>query len=324
MNSTTRRQLLAEIASLYYKEKLTQSQIGRNLGYSRSAISRLLTEAERAGIVEVTIKYPLSRDLILERYLKDKYHLDAVYVVESGKTSYQSTLQVLGQMGALYLEQSLKDNMVIGIGWGTSLAETVNHLPYLPLADMQVVQVLGSVGGRSDPQVDGPGVASNLASRMSAAYHILHSPLFLDSEEACETLKAQKQIAQTLDEGINSDIVLLGIGTVEIDPLYSSIYRSGFMSESDIMEVQRLGSLANFCGLLLDQDGQIIDSEFNRRMMAADLRELRKCAGKIIGIAGGETKSRAIQSVLNGKWLDVLITDTAAVHPILEIPPSYG
>ena len=40
MDNTTRRQLLAEIASLYYKEKMTQSQIGRKLGYSRSAISR--------------------------------------------------------------------------------------------------------------------------------------------------------------------------------------------------------------------------------------------------------------------------------------------
>ena len=87
-------------------------------------------------------------------------------MVEPGKTSYQSTLQVLGQMGSLYLEQTLKDSMVIGIGWGTSLAETVNNLPFLPLNDMRVIQVLGSVGGRSDPQVDGPGVASTMASRV--------------------------------------------------------------------------------------------------------------------------------------------------------------
>ncbi len=318
MDNTTRRQLLAEIASLYYKEKMTQSQIGRKLGYSRSAISRLLTEAEGQGIVEITIKYPLSRDLILERFLKEKYHLEAAFVVESGKTSYQSTLQVLGQMGSLYLEQSLKDNMVIGIGWGTSLTETVNHLPYLPLTGMQVVQVIGSVGGRSDPQVDGPGVASNLASRMSAAYHILHSPLLLDSELACKTLKSQKQIAQTLDTGVNSDMVLLGVGTIEVDPYYSSIYRSGFMSENDIMDVQRLGGVSNFCGLMLDQNGQVLDSEINRRMMAVDLKQLRNRCGKIVGIAGSEKKSRAIQSVLNGKWLDVLITDTAAVHPILD------
>ena len=113
-------------------------------------------------------------------------------------------------------------------------------------------------------------------------------------------------------------MVLLGIGTVELDPYYSGIYRSGFMSESDIMEVQRLGGVANFCGLMLDENGKILDSELNHRIMAVDLKQLRKRCGKIVGIAGSEKKSQAIKSVLNGKWLDVLITDTAAVHPILE------
>ena len=318
MDSSTRRQLLAEIATLYFKEKMTQSQIGRRMGYSRSAISRLLTEAEGQGIVEINIKYPLSRDAVLERYLKEKYHLEAAFVVDTGLTSYQTTLQVLGRMGAMFLEQALKDNMVIGIGWGTSLSETVKSLPYLSLSDVHVIQVLGSVGGRSDPHVDGPGVAANFASRLNAEYHILHSPLFLDNEDACETLKAQKQIAETLEEGIHSDMALLGIGTVEVDPLMSSIFRSGFMTEEDIMEVKDLGGVGNFCGLMLDENGQVLDSEVNRRIMAVDLKELRENCGQIVGIAGGMKKSRAIESVLNGKWLDVLITDTAAVHPILQ------
>jgi DNA-binding transcriptional regulator LsrR (DeoR family) len=104
MDNSNRRQLLAEIATLYYKEKMTQSQIGKRMGYSRSAISRLLTEAEEHGIVEVTIKYPLSRDSILERRLKEKYHLETAFVVNSNDSSYQVTLQILGNMGAFYLE----------------------------------------------------------------------------------------------------------------------------------------------------------------------------------------------------------------------------
>ena len=318
MDSNTRRQLLAEIATLYFKEKMTQSEIGRRMGYSRSAISRLLTEAEGQGIVEINIKYPLSRDSVLERILKEKYHLETAFVVDTLPTSYQSTLQVLGRMGAMFLEQALKDNMVIGIGWGTSLSETVKSLPYLSLSDVRVIQVLGAVGGRSDPHVDGPGVAANFASRLNAEYHVLHSPLFLDNEEACQTLKSQKQIASILEEGTHSDMALLGVGTVEIDPLISSVYRSGFMSEEDILEVKRLGGVSNFCGLMLDRNGQVLNSEVNHRIMAVDLKELRANCGKIIGIAGGEQKSQAIESVLNGKWLDVLITDTAAVHPILQ------
>ncbi len=317
MDSDTRKQLLAEIATLYYKEKKTQSQIGRRLGYSRSAISRLLTEAEEQGIVEITIKHPLSRDSMLERRLKEKYHLDAAFVVNSGDTSYSDAQQLVGRMGAFFLEQSLKDGMTIGIGWGISLSEVVRSLPHLPLSDIHVVQVLGSVGGRSDPHVDGPGVAANFANKVNARYHILHAPLFLDNEDACTTLKAQKQIAETLEEGVRADIALLGIGTIEVDPLYSSIYRSGFLVEEEIRAVMQQGGLGNFCGMILDGNGKIMNNEISPRTMAVDLKRLRKYCGRIVGVAAGEKKSKAIESVLNGNWLDVLITDSAAVRPIL-------
>jgi DNA-binding transcriptional regulator LsrR (DeoR family) len=317
MDSDTRRQLLAEVATLYYKEKRTQSQIGRRLGYSRSAISRLLTEAEHQGIVEITIKYPLSRDSLLERRLKDKYNLEAAFVVNSGE-SYETTLQLVGRMGAFFMEQVLKDETVVGIGWGTSISEIVRYLPYMPLTGVHVVQVIGAVGGQSNPHVDGPGVATNFANKINADYHILHSPLFMDSDAACKTLKQQIQIAETLDKGVNANLALLGIGTIEVDPLYSSIYRSGFMSEGEVLEVKEKGGVGNFCGAILDGNGKILDHSINHRTMAVDLVRLRENCKMIVGVAAGEKKHKAIESVLNGNWLDVLITDSAAIHPILE------
>lgn len=317
MDSTTRRQLLAEIASLYYTERKTQSQIGKSFGYSRSAISRMISEAEETGIVEITIKHPIKREPSAERRLREKYNLEAAFVINPGNTSYQNTLQILGRAGAMFLEQLLKDNMTIGIGWGTSVSEVVKALNSMPLKNVRVVQVIGSVGGRSDPLVDGPGVASSLATRLNASYFILHSPVYLDSIEACKTLKMQKQIAETLKEGLNSDITLLGIGTVEIDPLFSSIFRSGFMDEQEIKTLRQQGGLVNFCGLILDQEGRILENEVNQRAMTVDLARLRANGSKMIGIAAGVKKSGAIEAVLKGNWLDVLITDSAAVQPIL-------
>lgn len=56
--SETRLRLLTRVAELYYEQGLTQEGISAELGYSRSAISRLLTEAREVGIVEITIHYP--------------------------------------------------------------------------------------------------------------------------------------------------------------------------------------------------------------------------------------------------------------------------
>ena len=52
--------------------------------------------------------------------------------------------------------------------------------------------------------------------------------------------------------------------------------------------------------------------------MAVDIQRLRSNGCKIIGIAAGLKKSCAIEAILNGNWLDVLVTDSMAAMPILE------
>jgi len=318
MDTDTRRQLLADIASLYYTDKKNQAEIARIAGCSRSAISRMLTEAEELGIIEITIKYPLQRDTNLENRLRKKYSLDAVFVVKSGLSDYSHNLNLVGRLGATYLQQKLSDGMAIGIGWGSTLFELVNALPLLPYSDIQVVQVIGALGGKSDIRVDGADLAANLANKLNASCQILHSPLFLDSEPACQSLKKQKQISSTLELGYQSDIVLLGIGTIEVDPLFSSIFRSGFLNEEEVVEVKTQGGVGNFCGVILDVNGKILDIELTRRTMAVDIHRLRSNGGKIVGIAAGSQKSHAIEAVLNGNWIDVLVSDSMAVFPILE------
>lgn len=316
MVKETRRQLLADIATFYFKEKKTQSQIARSFGYSRSAISRLLHEAEQEGIIEITINYPLLRDPALERRLKDKYHLKAAFVNNAGQADYAHTLQMVGKLGALYLEQNLRDGMVVGIGWGTSLYDLVNSLPYLPLSNVRVVQVIGASGSKSDAHIDGPDLAALLAGKLNADHQFLHSPLFLDTDEACKSMKSQKQIRDTLNLANQSDLVLLGVGTIEVDSKYSSIFRSGFLTEKEILEVKTNGGVGNFCGVIIDEHGNVMDIDINRRVMAVDLHTLRSNGRKIVGVAAGSRKSKAIEAVLSGGWLDVLITDQSAVKSI--------
>ena len=317
MDIDTRSQLLAEIASLYFIEKKTQAEIARISGYSRSAISRMLTEAEELGIIEIAIKYPLLREKELERGLQEKFSLGSAFVINSGLTDYFHNISLVGRLGAAYFQKNIVDGMVIGIGWGTSLFELVNALPFLHMSNIQVVQVIGALGGKSDGRVDGPDLAALLASKLNASHKFLHSPLFLDSENACRSMKDQKQIKSTLELGYLSDIVLLGIGTIDADRLYSSIFRSGFVDEQDVESIKAQGGVANFCGVILDENGNILDNDLNKRTMAVDIQRLRMNGCKIFGVAAGSQKSQAIKAVLNGNWLDILITDSSAVLPIL-------
>ena len=318
MEELSRRQLLAEIASLYYIEKKTQAKIGKDLGYSRSAISRLLLEAEKEKIVKIAIDYPIQRDSYLEHRLVNEFDLEAAYVIKRGQYTYDQALRMVGRVGAMYLEQHLRGGMVIGIGWGTAVFEVVNAFTYLPLENVRVVQVMGAIGSKNNPQIDGPEIASFLASKLNASYQVLHSPLFLDSEVACSSLKSQKQICETFSLAYQSDFVLLGVGTIDIDPMFSSIFRSGFMNEKEVMDIKKKGGIGNFCGIIIDEKGQIMNIDINHRTMAVDLNKLKNSKGKIIGVAAGYEKYEAIKAVLNGRWLDVLITDQMAVNSILN------
>ncbi|MCD6356257.1 MAG: hypothetical protein J7L66_03130 [Anaerolineaceae bacterium] len=317
MDSDTRRQLLADIASFYYIEKKTQVEIAQFSGYSRSAISRMLTEAEELGIIEINIRYPLLRDNNLERRLKEKYSLEMAFVMKSGLADYSYTLRQVGRLGSTYLQQILEDNMTIGIGWGSSLYELVNSLPAISLSNVRVVQVIGATGGKSDRRIDGPDLADLLASKLGADHQYLHSPAFLDDEFATQSLKEQRQIRETLDLGYQSDIVLLGIGIIEVDPLFCSILRTGYLNEEEIKYVKESGGMCNFCGVVMDSRGQVLDIEVNRRSVAVDVYRLRESGCKLIGIAAGSRKAKAIKAVLEGNWLDVLITDNVAAAQII-------
>ena len=319
MDTDTRNQLLADIASLYYLEKKTQAEIARIYGYSRSAISRILTEAEESGIVEINIKFPLLRDKELESRLQKRFPQSNAFVIKTESTDYAHNIELVGRLGAYQIQDKLKDEMIVGIGWGTSLFELVNALPVLRKSKIQVIQVIGASGGKSDTNVDGPDLAALLARKLNATHKFLHSPLFLDSENALISLKNQKQIKSTLELAYQSSIVLLGVGTIDADPVYSSLFRSGFLDEQEVVAIKNQGGVANLCGVILDENGRILENELNRRTMAVDMERLKLNGCKLIGIAVGSKKSQEIEAVLRGSWLDILFTDSLTARQILEL-----
>ena len=66
---------LADVAQQYYLEDLTQEQIARRLGVSRSQVSRMLKEARERGIVEIRIHHPLRTVPALQQTLLNAFPL---------------------------------------------------------------------------------------------------------------------------------------------------------------------------------------------------------------------------------------------------------
>src|SRR5690349_20542405 len=89
--------VLLAAARLYYVENRSQAEIAAVLGTSRSNVSRMLTEAQRQGIVEIRIVDPSGRSQDLERELRTMFGLADVRVALRGRGS---SAKVEAQVGA--------------------------------------------------------------------------------------------------------------------------------------------------------------------------------------------------------------------------------
>src|SRR3972149_9600178 len=91
-----RDQLLARVASFYYEDGQTQQEISLKWGFSPSSISRMLTEARQAGIVEIHVHHPLERNSALEQRLQAEFNLCEVRVLQGSGLPHPQMLRRLG------------------------------------------------------------------------------------------------------------------------------------------------------------------------------------------------------------------------------------
>jgi deoxyribonucleoside regulator len=309
-----RTQLLASVATLYYEDGLTQLEIARRTGYSRSAISRLLTEAKDQGIVEVRIHYPLHRALELERQLQDLFDLDDVFVISAASLEYDRMLRLIGRAAASYLEDNAPEGGVLGVSWGTALYEVVSALRPRNVPGLKVVQMIGAVGG-GDPLIDGPELARSLAANFGASYATLHAPLIVDDASIRDALLSQRNVIHAIELARDVDMAVVGIGSVE--PELSSFVRAGYLSKEEMLAIQNHGAVGDICGTHFNQNGEILEIDLHGRIIGIGLADLRASHGKVIGVAGGARKAPAIAGALCGAYIDVLVTDASAAASIL-------
>ena len=88
---TERTELLARVAHLYYEDSLTQDEIARRVGTSRSTVSRMVQEAREAGVVEIVVHYPWKTVPELEETLRSL--LDGGIVVHAEVTDPSTGLR---------------------------------------------------------------------------------------------------------------------------------------------------------------------------------------------------------------------------------------
>jgi len=318
--------LMAKVARMYYQQGLTQTEIMERLNIHQSTVSRVLKRAEKEGIVRVVVSVPSGTHPELEEALQSKYGLKDAVVVDCVDDEDQ-IVRDLGAAAAFTLESTLKPGEVIGIScWSAALLAMVDAMhPTQRVRGARVVQILGGVGSPGAP-MHATNVTRRLANLISAEMTLLPAPGVVGSAQAKRILMQDPFVQQALRQFKSVTLALVGIGAVEPSKMLAA--SGNVFSRDELKLLSSKGAVGDICLRFFDAAGRPVNTPLNERVISMELEQLKRVP-RVIGVAGGKRKTAAIRGALEGKWINVLITDRAMAERLLvdkqaEWTPSRG
>lgn len=311
-----RDELLADIAEMYYEDGLTQAEISHTFKVTRSAISRMLTEARQKGIVEIKVRRPLRFDTDLEKTMVQRFNLQSAHVLAYERTRNLEELRSrLGKACAKILIGMLKPNMIFGVAWGTTVNATIDAIEEPGPIPIKVVQLVGVLGSKSHA-FNAQALVEKLANKFGGEGIYLYTPFIVDNEEMVRNLLKISTVQEAIDMGRHCQAALLGIGTTE--PEYCSLYQGGHITREDLDNLIGAGAVGDVSGHYFDIYGQTPDNGFQSRLVGITREDLTGIPIRV-GVAGGPSKASAILGAIRGNYVNVLVTDSATAAQVLEL-----
>jgi DNA-binding transcriptional regulator LsrR (DeoR family) len=307
-------QLLLEVATLYYEQRLTQEEIAQRIGTSRSTVSRMLDDARERDIVHIRINYPWQRKQDLEGLLVSHFGLHEARVLVNKRRPEDEILRGIGELAARLLDNYMRDGQIIGVSYGRSLASTVAALSPNRKVDLTVVPVIGALGSEN-PEIDGPELVRRFAQAYGAEYRYLPVPLLVEDVRTRDALMQLPKVRETLNLARRAKIVLIGIGAP--DPSISSGIWKGYLDDRQLQRIRKQGAVGHMCGQFYDAQGKVLDIDVNQRAIGIGIEALSSIES-VIAVASGLGKTDAILSALRGEHLNILVTDDETATAILK------
>ena len=315
-NNEERDELLSFVAEKYYLGDHKQTDIAEMIGLTRSAVSRMLTEARDKGIVEIIIHHPFKYDHNLEEELKAAFHLKHTAVVAfSNQPGYDQLRKQLGKAGSRLLSSLIKPGNKIGVAWGTTVQATIEAFEPIPIHNALVVQLVGVLGSTRH-SYSAQTLVEHLAQKIGGEGTYLYSPFIVENERTAASLLEDPAVEQSISIARKCDIALMGIGTTK--PEYCSLYKGNHISLQTLETLQAADAVGDVCALYFDIEGNLAQVDFHQRRIGASLEGLKEIDIRL-GVAGNPEKTQAILGAIRGDFINSLVTDNHTAEKVLEL-----
>lgn len=307
MSRLNELRMISRIAQMYHVEGKRQAEIAKHLRMSQATVSRMLKKALEEDIVRTTIVSPSGTYVDLETDLRDRFDLQEAIVVECSEDRDGAIMARIGETAAYFIETTLQPEEIIGVSsWSETILKMVDNIhPMKSASSKYVVQTLGGMGAPG-VQTHATQLTTRLAKLTGAEPLLLSAPGVALSREAKLVMLSDQYVRETMDLFDDITLAIVGVGAIEPSRMLA---RSGnVFSAKELSDLSDAGAVGDISLRFFDRDGGPVATPLNERVIGMSIDELRG-VDRVIGLAGGQTKTDAILGALRTGVLDVLITD---------------
>lgn len=311
-NDATPSDEAARAGWLYYVAGMTQDQIARELGVSRQRAQRLVSKAVADGLIHVRLEHPIAACLDLEQALTATYGLTRCRVAPDLGGS--DTVRSIAPAAAQELERFLRmpDPLVIALGTGRALRGMVDALSSVQSPQHRLVSLIGNIA--PDGSASFFDVIMSIGERVRAPHYPMPCPVISANQAERDAFQQLVPIQKVRELASAADVAFVGVGQMGDD---APLYADGFVTRTELTEMQRQGAVGEVAGWVFDRDGHYLDLGINARVGGVRIEPAKN--RPVIGVAAGQSKVTAIHGAIRGGIINGLVTDEQTAKALLSL-----
>lgn len=303
--------IMLKVCDMYYKQDLNQEDIAQRLGLSRPTVSRILKNARADGLVQIDIFPPGEIHYFeLERAIERQYGLKDVIIIKEDP-SLDVQKREVGKATAQFLMRVVKNNNIIGVSMGTTLTHIAPFLSPGSGPNLTFIPLVGGMG-QLGMEVHCNQIVADLARASHGKFMLMHAPAMVSDQRIKDNLMQDAYISKVLDMTRKLDVALVGIGVPTSE---STVIATGYYSAEDVRQLRENNVAGDVCMHFYDINGNTDCFTVNNNVCGMDINDLRHTPYSI-GVATGVSKINAIIGAINGRYINVLITDAACAQQL--------
>lgn len=308
--------LFVEAAWLYYHDGLNQNEIAARMRISRASVVNYLNEARARDWVRVHLDSGIFQGHRLAAELCKVFRLAEALVVPDDpvyRDGAAASVARVTRAAADWLPRLLEPGDILGVSWGATVYQMAQQVPFTPVQNLTVVQLLGS--RPAAPGFEAEACTSMLAHRLDGQCINLHVPLVLSNESLRDALCDEPVVRDQLAALATCNKTVLACGTCDAD---AHVVRSGILSADSIAAYRDKGAAGVICGRLIDAEGRPVFADVEKRMIGVSLDQMRGKEMALL-VAAGPGRAKPAQAAIKGGYVTHLATSTRVAKDLLEM-----